>query len=474
MKTLDKCYIDGQWVPVSGSESFERKNPTTEEPLVRLTMATAADADRAVKAARRAFPAFSRTSTAQRIELLESIISRFTARQAELADIVCSELGAPKSATIHTAGTLSMFKEAVTTLKNYKFEAFQGPNLISRDPIGVCALIAAWNWPLQLLGTKVGYALAAGCTMVLKPSEFTPLSAVAFAEILHDAGVPPGVFNLVIGDGATVGNALCTHPEVDMVSFTGSTRAGILVAEAAAPTVKRVSQELGGKSACVVLQDADVAAAAEWTMGRAFFNTGQSCHAPTRLLVHESQIDEAIGALRKEAEKVKPGDPFESATTMGPLINQGQFERVQKYIQKAIDEGAELVCGGLGRPEGLERGYFAKPTVFAKVNPNSTLAQEEVFGPVLALISYSDVKEAIDIANGTEYGLGAYAFTKDRDAGLDLCRRLRAGRVFFNGASSNPAAPMGGYKKSGNGRAMGVYGLEEYLEVKAIMGFEEQ
>ncbi|MFZ4286330.1 aldehyde dehydrogenase family protein [Variovorax sp. HJSM1_2] len=473
MKTLDKCYIDGLWVPVSGRDSFERKNPTTEEPLVRLKMATAADADQAVKAARRAFPRFSRSSTAERIELLESVIARFTARQAELADIVCTELGAPKSATIHTVGTIGVLNEAVATLKNYKFEVFQGPNLISRDPIGVCALIAAWNWPLQLLGTKVGYALAAGCTMVLKPSEFTPLSAIAFAEILHEAGTPPGVFNLVIGDGATVGNALCAHPEVDMVSFTGSTRAGILVAEAAAPTVKRVSQELGGKSPCVVLPDADVTAAAQWTMGRAFFNTGQSCHAPTRLLVHESQIDEAIAALRKEGAKVQPGDPFDSGTTMGPLINEAQFERVQKYIQIGMDEGAELVCGGLGRPEGLKRGYFAKPTVFARVDPRSKIAQEEVFGPVLALIAYSDVKEAIDIANGTEYGLGAYAFSKDPDAGLALCRQLRAGRVFFNGAASNPAAPMGGYKKSGNGRAMGVFGLEEYLEVKAMVGFAD-
>lgn len=471
MKILDKCYIDGRWVDACGDVTFERLNPATEQLLASVRMANAQDADLAVQAARRAFPAFSAKSKQERIELLEAIAAGFAAREADLADIVATELGAPKSATVHTAGTLSVIMQAIETLKDYEFEIDQGSYILRRESIGVSALITAWNWPLQLLGTKVASALAAGCTAVLKPSEFTPLSAIAFAEILHEAGTPAGVFNLVIGDGPTVGSALCAHPDVDIVSFTGSTRAGVLVAQAAAPSVKRVSQELGGKSANIILPDADLKQAVQWTVSRAFFNSGQSCHAPTRLLVHESQLESAVALLREEVGKMRIGDPFDPATTLGPLINRAQFERVQEYMQKGIDEGAQLVCGGPGRPAGLDRGYFVKPTVFAKVDPRMAIAQEEIFGPVLAVISYASLDSALEIANGTAYGLGGYVFTKDRERGLEVCRRLRAGRVFLNGAPSNPAAPMGGYKQSGNGRAMGVFGLEEYLEVKAMIGF---
>jgi len=471
MNLLDKCYIDGRWINVTGNVTFDHLNPATEQLLSSVKMASAHDANLAVQAARRAFASFSLSSKLERIELLSEIAAKFAAREAELTDIVARELGSPISSTVHTAGTLSVIKQAIETLRNYEFESSQGSYILRREPIGVGALITAWNWPLQLLGTKVSAALAAGCTVVLKPSEFTPQSAIAFTEILHDAGTPAGVFNMVIGDGPTVGGTLSAHPDVDIVSFTGSTRAGIQVALAAAPSVKRVSQELGGKSANIVLPDADLKQAIQWNVSRAFFNTGQSCHAPTRLLVHESQLASALDLLRAEVAKVHVGDPFDPATTMGPLINQAQFERVQAFIQKGIDEGAQLVCGGMGRPASLYQGYFVKPTVFANVDPQMVIAQEEIFGPVLVVISYSSLDQALAIANGTPYGLGGYVFTNDREQGLDVCRRLRAGRVFLNGMPSNPAAPMGGFKQSGNGREMGVFGLEEYLEVKAMIGF---
>ena len=341
-----------------------------------------------------------------------------------------------------------------------------------REAIGVCGLITAWNWPLQLLATKLSMALAAGCTSVLKPSEFTPVSAIMFTEVLHDAGVPKGVFNLVLGDGPTVGNAIAKHPDIDVVSFTGSTRAGVLVAEAAAPSVKRVCQELGGKSANIILPDADLKAAAAWNVARAFANSGQSCHAPTRIVVQEQQFEELLDLLRNEVAKVRVGDPQDPATTMGPVINKAQFDRIQRYIQTGIDDGARIVCGGPGRPDGLKRGYYIKPTVFADVKPGMTIAQEEIFGPVLVVLTYSTEDEAVEIANGTIYGLGGYVFSKNVQHGRAIGSRIRAGRVFLNGAPSNTAAPMGGYKRSGNGREMGVFGLEEFLEVKAMIGFE--
>jgi aldehyde dehydrogenase (NAD+) len=472
MRSYEKCYINGEWVsPLSRSE-WTLVNPATEEPIASVTLAGAQDVNLAVKAARAALASFSRTSKGERIELLEAIIDRFVRREHELAEVVTLELGTPISQNIHAPAALGSFKQALATLRDYEFEYRLGPNTVRREPIGVCGLITAWNWPLQLLATKLAYALAVGCTVVLKPSEFTPLSAIHLTEVLHEAGVPKGVFNLVLGDGPIVGNAISKHMDIDMVSFTGSTRAGVLIAEAAAPSVKRVAQELGGKSANVILDDADLRAAAKWNVTRAFSNSGQSCHAPTRILVHASQEDELLALLQEEAKAVKVGNPFDPQVTMGPVVNKLQFERVQDYIRIGIEEGATVRVGGVGRPDGLERGYFVKPTIFSSVTPQMRIAQEEIFGPVLAVIAYRTEEEAIEIANGTPYGLGAYVFSSNRERGGFVGRQLQAGRVFLNGATSNTEAPMGGYKRSGNGREMGVFGLEEYLETKAMIGFD--
>ena len=472
MKSYDKCYIDGQWVAPLSATKFELMNPATETPFATVSLAGEEDVDRAVQAARKAFPAFSSTSKAERLAVLERIVELLSARESEFEAAITLELGTPRSVKIHASAAIASFRQAIATLKEYEFETHLGGNIVRREPIGVCGLITAWNWPLQLLATKLSMALAAGCTAVLKPSEFTPVSAILFTQVLHDAGVPKGVFNLVLGDGPTVGNAIAKHADIDLVSFTGSTRAGILVAEAAAPSVKRVCQELGGKSANVILPDADLKAAAAWNVARAFANTGQSCHAPTRILVRDRQVEEFLNLLKDEVTKVRVGDPQDPATTMGPVVNKAQFERVQRYIRTGLDEGARLVCGGPGRPEGLERGYFVKPTIFADVTPSMTIAQEEIFGPVLAVLSYATEEEAVEIANGTMYGLGGYVFSRDLHRGRAMGNRIRAGRVFLNGAPSNAAAPMGGYKRSGNGREMGVFGLEEFLEVKAMIGFE--
>jgi aldehyde dehydrogenase (NAD+) len=447
-------------------------DPATEKPFASIALAGAEDVDLAVKAARAAFKEFSGTSKAERIDLLERIIERFVSRESELSDVVTAELGTPVSQKIHAPAALGSFKQALATLREYEFEYRLGPNIVRREPIGVCGLITAWNWPLQLLATKLAYALAVGCTIVLKPSEFTPLSAIHLTEVLHEAGVPKGVFNLVLGDGPIVGNAISKHMDIDMVSFTGSTRAGVLIAEAAAPSVKRVAQELGGKSANVILDDADLKAAAKWNVTRAFSNTGQSCHAPSRILVQENQVEEVLALLEQEAKEVKVGNPLDPQVTMGPVVNKLQFDRVQEYIKIGIEEGASVRVGGVGRPEGLEQGYFVKPTIFSNVTPNMRIAQEEIFGPVLAVIPYRTEEEAIEIANGTPYGLGGYVFSSNRERGKSVGRQLQAGRVFLNGAVSNTEAPMGGYKRSGNGREMGVFGLEEYLETKAMIGFD--
>jgi aldehyde dehydrogenase (NAD+) len=474
MKHYDKLYIAGEWVASVSPTTREVVNPSTEEPFATVTLGCSEDVDRAVEAAQRAFPVFSKTTKKDRIALLERIVTAYKEREAELQEIVKLELGAPRSQTGHVQGPIRVFEHAIATLKDYKFETRVGDEIIRREPIGVCGLIAAWNWPVQMLAIKVAYAFAAGCPVVLKPSEFTSVTAIVFSEILHAAKVPKGVFNLVTGDGPEVGNAISKHPGIAMVSFTGSTRAGILVAEAAAPTVKRVCQELGGKSANIVLPDADLKAAARWNVARGFFNSGQSCHAPTRILVQEQQLDEFLRLCESELENVKLGNPDDASTTVGPVVNKAQFERVQGYIKKGIDEGARVVFGGLGRPDGLERGYFVKPTLFAGVRPDMTIAQEEIFGPVLSVITYKTESEAVEIANGTDYGLGAYVFASTAKRGYEIGSQMSAGRVFLNGAPDNLVAPMGGYKKSGNGREMGVYGLEEHLEVKAMFGFATQ
>lgn len=474
MKHYGQFYIDGAWVDPISSTPFELINPATEEPYATVSLGSVDDVNRAVKAAQKAFPKTSQTTKEERIALLERVIEVFQAREADLMAAISLEMGAPLNLKGQTATPLACFKQAIETLKTYEFEVPLGTNIIRHESIGVCGLITAWNWPLQLLSIKLSSAIAAGCPVVVKPSEFTPLSAIVLAEVLHEAGVPRGMFNLVNGDGPTVGNAISSHDDIRMVSFTGSTRAGVLVAEAAAPSVKRLSLELGGKSPNIILPDGDLSAAASWNVTRGFSNSGQSCHSPTRILVHKDQQEELLQLLRQEVEsKVSVGDPQDPKTTMGPVVNKAQFERVQHYIRKGLDEGGRLVCGGPGRPEGLERGYFIQPTIFADVTPTMTIAQEEIFGPVLAVIAYSDEKEAMEIANGTPYGLGAYVFTRDREKGLAIARQFEAGRVFFNGAPSNYVAPMGGYKKSGNGREMGVFGLEEYLEVKSLIGFNQ-
>lgn len=472
MKHYGHLYIDGAWVLPSSDRTFELVNPATEAQFGTLALGTAGDVDKAVAAAKRVAPAFAATSKAERITLLQSIIDGFVAREDDILAAMTEEMGAPVRLKAQTGAALASLREGIATLQDYEFETWLKDSLIRRESIGVAGLITPWNWPVQMLCNKVAFAFAAGCPVVVKPSQFTAPSTILFTEVCHDAGVPAGYFNLVNGGGSDVGEAISAHDDIAVVSFTGSTRAGALVAQAAAASIKRVSQELGGKSANIVMPDADLKAAAEFNVARGFSNSGQSCHSPTRLLVHEDQLEEVVGYLADAVERtMKVGDPTDPATTHGPVVNRAQYDSIQKYIDSAIREGARLVCGGPGRPEGLNRGYYIRPTIFADVTPDMTIAREEIFGMVTAVMTYRSLDEAVAIANDTEYGLGAYVWGADREASLNLARRLEAGRVFYNGAPSNTYAPMGGYKKSGNGREMGHFGLEEYLETKAILGF---
>ncbi|MBC2834510.1 aldehyde dehydrogenase family protein [Paragemmobacter straminiformis] len=466
-----QLYIDGTWVePLTGGIR-EVIDPTTESVFASVGQAGVADVDRAVLAARRAFVSFSKWGVADRIALIDRIIAAYKARADKFADIIAREVGIPVSSKAQVSGPIGHLEVARNLIRTYAFERHIGDTIIRREPIGVCALIAPWNWPIQTPVIKMIYALAAGCTVVLKPSDASPLSAILLAEVMHEAKVPPGVFNLVIGRGRVVGEAMAAHPEVDMISFTGSTGAGAKVGEAAARTVKRTCLELGGKSANVVLQDADLEKAARWNIQRCFFNTGQSCHAPSRMIVHQDQVEAVLPFLADEASRFRIGDPRDPATTMGPAVSLAQYETVQRYIQSGIDQGARLVCGGLGRPDGLSGGYFVRPTVFADVRPDMVIAKEEIFGPVLCVIPYRTEAEAIAIANDSIFGLGGYVFGTDRERGYRVCSQIAAGRVCFNGAATNSLTPMGGYKQSGIGRSMGVFGLEEYLEVKSVYGF---
>lgn len=477
-KNNTKFYIDGAWVDPVAPKLFDVINPATEEVAGQISMGSAADIDRAVKAARAAFPSFSRTSKQERLALLERIIAVFERRFDEMAEIITAEMGSPLwfAKTVQVDTTLEHFKQALKVLKDYDFGHMMGTTRIVREPIGVCGFITPWNWPLNQIASKFAPALAAGCTVVVKPSEIAPLSPIVLTEVLHEAGVPKGVFNLVNGDGPVVGEAISTHPDIDMVSFTGSTRAGILVAKAAADTVKRVHQELGGKSANVILPGADLQKAVSGGVLRSFTNTGQSCQAPTRMLVHKDQMQEAIAIAKKTAEDVVVGDPLAEGTRLGPLVSKAQFDRVQSLIEVGIKEGAQLVTGGLGRPQGVNRGYYVRPTVFAYVDPNSTIAQQEVFGPVLSMIAYDNTDHAVEIANGTVYGLGGYVFAGSIEEAREVGLRLRAGRIYLNGAPhgklQDVEAPFGGYKQSGNGREAGLYGLEDFLEIKAMIGYE--
>ncbi|MFM7783923.1 MAG: aldehyde dehydrogenase family protein, partial [Gammaproteobacteria bacterium] len=436
MQTLEQFYIDGAWVDPVEPRRLEVINPATEQPVATISLGSAADVDRAVAAARRAFDSWSQTSRETRIALLERIIAGIEARYAEIADAISAEMGAPKTLAhkAQAAMLIAHFGTALAVLRDFSFEEDLGRTRVLHEPIGVCAFITPWNWPANQVACKVAPALATGCTMVLKPSEIAPLDALILAGILHDAGVPAGVFNLVNGDGPGVGAALAAHPDVDMVSFTGSTRAGVLVAKAAADTVKRVCQELGGKSANILLDDADFRKAVTRDVTGCFSNSGQSCNAPTRMLVPASRMDEVIAIAREAAAKVKVGAPDAEGTTMGPVVSRVQFEKIQRLIRAGIDEGATLVCGGTGKPEGLETGYYVKPTVFANVSNEMTIAREEIFGPVLSILGYADEEDAVRIANDMVYGLSGYVTSADMERARRVARRLRTGMVHLNGS----------------------------------------
>jgi aldehyde dehydrogenase (NAD+) len=468
-----KFYIDGAWVAPATANLHDVINPATEQVAGQVSLGSSADVDRAVAAGRRAFPVYSSTTPAERIALLERIVEECKARQHEFARVMTEEMGTPItfSTDVQFVMGVSHFEEMINVLKSYAFEELQGNTMIRREAIGVCGLISPWNWPLNQVTSKIAPALAAGCTMVLKPSEYSPLSTIILAEVLHDAGVPKGVFNLVNGDGPDVGEAISTHPDIDMVSFTGSTRAGVLVAKAAAATVKRVTQELGGKSANIVLSDADLAKVVPAGVLQCFRNAGQSCQAPTRMLIHRSQRDAVVALAKETAAKVVVGDPLDPQTTMGPLVNKTQFARVQTLIERGIQEGATLVCGGPGLPDGIDLGYYVKPTVFADVTSSMTIARDEIFGPVLSILSYDSDDDAVTIANDTNYGLAGYVQSGDVEHARCIAARIRAGRIYINNSPPDRSAPFGGYKQSGNGREVGVFGLEEYLEVKAVLGY---
>ncbi len=473
MYDFRKFFINGAWVAPAGRRELDVINPATEEPVGKILLGTAEDVDAAVKAARAAFESFSQTSREERVALLEKILKVFQSHMPRLAKAISDEMGAPMKLALNAqAGSgLSHFATTLAVLKDFEFEEQLGNTRIRREPIGVCGLITPWNWPINQISCKVAPALAAGCTVVLKPSEIAPLSAHVFAEILEEAGVPKGVFNMVDGDGPGVGEAISHHPDIDMVSFTGSTRAGVLVAKAAADTVKRVSQELGGKSANIILEDADLNAAVKNGVISMMANTGQSCNAPSRMLVPAKLYDEAVKIAKAVAEKPVVGDPKAETTTMGPVANKTQFDKIQRLLQKGIEEGATAVVGGPGRPAGLDKGYFIKPTIFANVNNDMTIAREEIFGPVLCMIPYNTEEEAVKLANDTVYGLSGYVYSGNIENARRIAGKLRAGMVHINGAPTDANAPFGGYKQSGNGREWGREGLKEFLETKAMMGY---
>jgi aldehyde dehydrogenase (NAD+) len=467
-------YIDGRWVdPVEG-RPFDVIDPSTEEPIARIALGSAKDVDLAVAAARRAFESYSQTTREERLALLQAIVQEYQKRYNEIAETISREMGAPLwlAKAAQAATGLGHLTQTIEVLRDYPFEEVRGATLIRHEPVGVCGFITPWNWPVNQIMCKVAPALAAGCTMVLKPTELAPLNALLLAEVFDAARVPAGVFNLVNGDGPTMGQAIASHPDVDMVSFTGSTRAGIEVARAAAPSVKRVTQELGGKSANIILDDADFATAVGGGVMGCALNSGQSCNAPTRMLVPASRHDEAVAIAKAAAEAIQVGDPFAEGTRIGPVVSETQWRKIQGLIEKGIEEGATLVTGGPGRPKGLERGYYVRPTVFANVKNEMTIAREEIFGPVLSILPYDDEEDAVRIANDTVYGLSGYVSSGSAERAQRLARRIRAGQIALNGAQPDFSAPFGGYKHSGNGREWGRFGFEEFLETKAVMGWK--
>lgn len=471
MRDCTKFYINGEWISPTGRATLDVINPATEEPCAVISLGTLEDVDVAANAARLAFDDFAATTREERMALLEQIIGAYKTRYADIAAAITEEMGAPTKLSMEAqaATGIAHFSAALEYLKDYQFEEQKGTYDLVREPIGVCGLITPWNWPVNQISCKVAPALAAGCTMVLKPSEVAPISAYIFTEVMDAAGVPKGVFNMVNGTGPVVGAAISAHREIDMVSFTGSTRAGVEVAKNAAPTIKRVSQELGGKSANIILDDADLEAAVKRGVIHCMTNTGQSCNAPTRMLVPEAKLVQAMEIARATAESIKVGAPTADGTQIGPVVNEIQWNKIQTLIQKGIDEGAELVTGGTGKPDQLDRGYYVKPTVFGHVSNEMTIAREEIFGPVLSILPYKDEDDAISIANDTPYGLAAYVQSGDVGHAAKVSRRLRAGNVQINTASLDFNAPFGGYKQSGNGREWGELGFEEFLEVKAVM-----
>ena len=465
-------YINGSWVKPNGVETLGVINPASEEKVTKISLGTANHVNEAVAAARTAFETYSQTPVEQRIDLLTTIREIYKRRLDDVADAIQTEMGAP---TYLAKGAQAMvglghLKAAIRSLTNHNFEYEHGSFIIRHEPIGVCGLITPWNWPVNQVVSKLAPCLAAGCTAILKPSEIAPLSSMVIAEILDEAKVPAGVFNLINGMGPVVGEAMSAHPDIDMMSFTGSTRGGVAVAKASADSVKRVSQELGGKSANIILDDANFEESIRAGVDSCMSNTGQSCNAPTRMLVPASRKDDAYSIAKDAAEKVIAADPKKEETTIGPLVSDVQYKKVQNLIQKGIDEGAELLIGGTGKPDGLEKGYYAKPTVFGNVENDMAISKEEIFGPVLSMLTYENIDDAVAIANDTEYGLAAYVSGEDKETLTSIARRLRAGQIHVNYGSGGADAPFGGYKQSGNGREKAEWGLEEFLEVKAIMG----
>jgi len=467
-------YIDGEWVDPKIPQPFEVIDPSTEEAYAKISLGSKADLDLAVAAARRAFVGFSQTSKAERIELLQRILKAYQARYKDLAAAISKEMGAPTQLAMNAQAAMGVghISKMIEVLKDFEFEHMEGTTLIAKEPIGVIAMITPWNWPINQITCKVCPAIAAGCTMVLKPSEIAPMDAIIFAEIMDEAGVPKGVFNLVNGDGPGVGTAMSEHPDIDMISFTGSSRAGILIAKAAADTIKRVHQELGGKSANILLDDVDFDKAVAKGVLNCFSNSGQSCNAPTRMFVPEQVNGKAIVAAKQAAESIKVGPPTAEGTQMGPVVSEVQFKKIQDLIQAGIDEGATLVTGGTGRPEGLNRGYYVRPTVFANVTPDMRIAKEEIFGPVLSILTYRSDDEVVAEANNTVYGLASYIQSGDRKRAQAMARKMRSGNVYINYPAGDMGAPFGGYKQSGNGREWGKWGLEEFLEIKGVVGYE--
>ncbi len=471
MREYLKFYIGGEWVAPTELKTLDVINPATEQVAGKIALGSAADVDKAVKAARKAFASWSQTSREERLAVLKRILEEYQKRIGDLAAAITEEMGAPASLAggFQVGLGVGHLNTAIEVLKNFRFEEQRGATMIAKEPVGVCGLITPWNWPMNQIAVKVFPALATGCTVVLKPSEVAPFSGQIFAEIIDAARVPAGVFNLIQGDGPGVGAALARHPDVDLISFTGSTRAGVDIAKNAAPTVKRVCQELGGKSPNIILDDADFAKHVASGVASMMGNSGQTCSAPSRMLVPKARMEEAIRIAREAASKVTVGDPTGNFA-IGPVVSKTQFDKIQGLIQKGIAEGATLAAGGPGRPEGLAHGYYVKPTVFANVTNDMTIAREEIFGPVLTILAYDNLDQAIEIANDTEYGLAGYVAAADLDKARAVARRLRAGWVAINdGFDFN--APFGGYKKSGNGREWGEFGFNEYLEIKGMLGY---